>query len=496
MKKETLRQLRADTGLPLDMVETLFQEKKITVESETTDQLLLEEAENERMVQAEKWGIPPESQWRGSFAGQTIEMEKLALLSSVSQKAKIQAVTKSGNVELVVLDHCPFFPTQAGQEGDRGVLVWNGREIGVMDTVFFLLFVSLKIKHGQTIINVLPISNIPLNSQVDCVVDLHHRQAVARHHSATHLLHACLEELSGVHQSLQAGSHITEKEFSFDFYTGFLTPLLKTPQTFIECIESKMNAVARAEIPVKRVDFTAKELESVPKGTFIGDISHISQSENVYHTISIGNLSREFCCGQHVPNSADLFPIVISGVQSISAGIKRITGKAGMAASEVLFEQHRTLNQLLSSFACNEKEIVKKAESLQSQLKSMEQTKAALLRFAASSMTPSYEVACPSDSSSSTSQLLQVYEIPAEIPKEIIEKLVDKDSLQLFVHSKTFTLVCGDDKLREKLKTLLFQVGEGGKGGGKKGILKGVCNASLVNKKQEIEIAIENISHL
>lgn len=137
MRKETLRQLRADTGLPLDMVETLFQEKKITVESETSDQLLLEEAENERMVQTEKWGIPPESQWRGSFAGQTIEMEKLTLLSSVSQKAKIQAVTKSGNVELVVLDHCPFFPTQAGQEGDRGALVWNGREIGVMDTVLF-----------------------------------------------------------------------------------------------------------------------------------------------------------------------------------------------------------------------------------------------------------------------------------------------------------------------------------------------------------------------
>lgn len=139
MKKETLRQLRADTGLPLDMVETLFQEKKITVESEASDQLLQEEMENERMTQAEKWGIPPESQWSGSFAGQTVEMEKLTSLSSVSQKAKIQAISKSGNVEFVVLDRCPFFPTQAGQEGDRGVLVWNGREIGVMDTVLFCL---------------------------------------------------------------------------------------------------------------------------------------------------------------------------------------------------------------------------------------------------------------------------------------------------------------------------------------------------------------------
>lgn len=116
MKRETLRQLRADTGLPLDMVETLFQEKKITVESEASDQLLQEEMENERMAQAEKWGIPPESQWSGSLAGQTVEMEKLTSLSSVSQKAKIQAISKSGNVEFVVLDRCPFFPTQAGQE--------------------------------------------------------------------------------------------------------------------------------------------------------------------------------------------------------------------------------------------------------------------------------------------------------------------------------------------------------------------------------------------
>lgn len=330
------------------------------------------------------------------------------------------------------------------------------------------------------------------------MIDLRHRQAVARHHSATHLLHACLGELSGVHQSLQAGSHITEKEFSFDFYTGFLTPLLKSPQAFIELVESKMNAAARAEIPVKRVDFTAKDLETVPKGTFIGDISHISQSENVFHTISIGNLSREFCCGQHVANSADLFPVVISGVQSISAGIKRITGKAGMAASEVLFKQHRTLNQLLGSFACSEKEIVKKAEGLQSQVKSLEQTKAALLRFAAASMAPTYEVHCSSNSSSSssTSRSLQVFEIPAEIPKEIIDKLMDKNALQLFVQSKSFTLVCNDDQLREKLKSLLFQVGEGGKGGGKKGILKGVCNASLVNKKQEMESEIAKILQL
>lgn len=137
VKKETLRQLRADTGLPLDMVETLFQEKKITVEPEASDQLLREEAENERMTQAEKWGIPPESQWSGSLSGQTVEMEKLTSLSRVSQKARIQAISKSGNVEFVVLDRCPFFPTQAGQEGDRGVLVWNGREIGVADTVLF-----------------------------------------------------------------------------------------------------------------------------------------------------------------------------------------------------------------------------------------------------------------------------------------------------------------------------------------------------------------------
>ena len=73
---------------------------------------------------------------------------------------------------------------------------------------------------------------------------------------------------------------------------------------------------------------------------------------------------------------------------------------------------------------------------------------------------------------------------------------MDKNALQLFVQSKSFTLVCNDDQLREKLKSLLFQVGEGGKGGGKKGILKGVCNASLVNKKQEMESEIAKILQL
>ena len=326
--------------------------------------------------------------------------------------------------------------------------------------------------------NVIEKGDICLFAEVECKVDLCHRRSVASHHTATHLLHACLGQASHQNQSLQAGSRITDSEFSFDFYTGFLKELLQSPQQFMRSVEAKMNDLAREGFDVVKNDYSSAEIQRKYKGLFIGDVSRIAKNDDVFHTVSIGTLSHEFCCGQHVQTTSDLFPVVITGIQSVSAGIKRITGKAGKAASDLLLQQHCIFDNLLHSLACSEKEIENRIKLLQRQVEESEQEKSAIIRFASEIVVPTYTIPL------SGGDLLQVYEVPKDIPKEMIEKLIRKNSRQLFLQDKSFTLICGKSSDAEKMKNILFSAGNGGKGGGKKGIVKGVCSNSLINKRE------------
>lgn len=159
----------------------------------------------------------------------------------------------------------------------------------------------------------------------------------------------------------------------------------------------------------------------------------------------------------------DLYPFVISSIQSISAGIKRIEAKAGKAAIESLLQQHSVLKDVLSITQSNEKEIVKKVTSYQKQLEETQAVNAVLMRESLMSVKPSYSVV-------GNEKQLCVYEVKKELPKEYSEKLVNqlkktsKTTSSLILQNNVFTLICQDglsEKEIENMKNGLFEVGVG-----------------------------------
>ena len=122
------------------MITTLLEESHIPYDQTAVSSWMNRDAlENETTSQHEKWGIP-QSEWEGSFVGQKVDFGVLTSLSVPVQKATVQAISHGDKVDFVVLDRPPFFPTQAGQEGDRGPLAFKGRSIAVLDTVLVLSF--------------------------------------------------------------------------------------------------------------------------------------------------------------------------------------------------------------------------------------------------------------------------------------------------------------------------------------------------------------------
>lgn len=175
-------------------------------------------------------------------------------------------------------------------------------------------------------------------------------------------------------------------------------------------------------------------------------------------------------------------------MQSVAAGIKRIEAKAGPAALQDLLSQRSILQSACNALHVNEKDLPTRVMHLQNENTSLEQSNAMLMRSALSLHQPAFVITTGEEKE------LRVYEVDSTLPDEYVVKLAARlkeeatETNRLILHNKSFTLLCGkemDKEEMEKMKLAIFEVGKGGKGGGKKGIVKGNCNQSLNGKESQ-----------
>ena len=107
-----------------------------------------------------------------------------------------------------VLQETPFYAEAGGQVGDAGTISGKGFEFQVEDTL----------RDGDYIVHVgkLVKGSIKVGAQVEAQVDQARRQAIKRHHTATHLLHWALRQVLGDHEQ-QSGSLVHPDYLRFDF---------------------------------------------------------------------------------------------------------------------------------------------------------------------------------------------------------------------------------------------------------------------------------------
>lgn len=136
---------------------------------------------------------------------------------------------------------------------------------------------------------------------------------VTRMHTATHLLHAALHKVLGPTAN-QKGSNITPERLRFDFtWADKMTP------EQIKAVENQVNAWIKAELPVTKKLTTVEEAKAEGAMALFG--SKYGDQVTLY---TIGDVSREICCGPHVENTRELGGFKILKEQSSSAGVRRI----------------------------------------------------------------------------------------------------------------------------------------------------------------------------
>ena len=143
-------------------------------------------------------------------------------------------------------------------------------------------------------------------------------EVVTRMHTATHLLHAALHQVLGP-TALQKGSNITAERLRFDF----TWPQKMTDEEKAK-VEELVNKWINEGIEVTKTMTTVEEAKKQGAMALFG--AKYGDQVSLY---TIGDVSKEICCGPHVANTKELGSFKIKKEESSSAGVRRIKAVIG-----------------------------------------------------------------------------------------------------------------------------------------------------------------------
>lgn len=254
--------------------------------------------------------------------------------NALSQQAEVVALFKEGTAEqslnvgdegYMVLNATPFYAESGGQVGDTGRVAANGVQVRVLDTI----------KSGETHLHRVMVEEgtLEVGLQCDADVEATRRAATARHHSATHLLHAALREVLGTHVN-QRGSLVDDEKLRFDF-----SHFEAVTDEELNQIEQRVNEeiLRNTEVVTEEMGIEAAR----EKGAMALFGEKYSQSVRVL-TMGEG-FSIELCGGTHVQRTGDIGLFKIVSEQGIASGVRRIEAISGLRAASWVNEMEGQL---------------------------------------------------------------------------------------------------------------------------------------------------------
>ena len=230
---------------------------------------------------------------------------------SVSEAASMEAGARSA---VIVLDATPFYAESGGQVGDSGALVAAAANFVVDDTQKVRTDVAGhhgRLLHGR----------LAVGDQVLARVDLERRETIRNNHSATHLLHAALRDVLGVHVA-QKGSLVDEQRTRFDF--SHHSPV--SPDE-IRRIEVWVNTAIRANVPVSATLMAFDDAVAAGAMALFGE-----KYGAEVRVLGMGSFSTELCGGTHVSRTGDIGLFKVLAEAGVAAGVRRIEATTGAAA--------------------------------------------------------------------------------------------------------------------------------------------------------------------
>ncbi|HEX5417964.1 MAG TPA: alanine--tRNA ligase, partial [Chloroflexota bacterium] len=310
-------------GFPVELTTELAQEAGLSVDLAGFETSMARQREAAR---AASRFVASKNLGKEAFAQLPLEVEFLGY-ERLDATSQIVGMFKGGQLvgEMldgdegdIVLRDTPFYAESGGQIGDTGTLANERGRAEVVDTqrpVPNLIVHRVRIVQGS----------LMSGDIVEATVDAARRADIARNHSATHLLHQALRQTLGPHVQ-QAGSLVAPDRLRFDFtHFGPVSP------DELARVEEQVNREIRSNLVKDTVQTTYQEALAAGAMALFGE----KYGERV-RMVCFGDYSCELCGGTHVERSGDIGYFLITGEESVGAGIRRIEAVTGSTADRVV----------------------------------------------------------------------------------------------------------------------------------------------------------------
>ena len=355
-------------GFPLDLTREIAAENGFGVDEDGFRAEMAEQKRKAREALKEKGG----SAWGGdalpaglapgfrtAFRGYdvlTLEATAVFLVKpgEGGEPPSVAEQASAGDRVAAVFDETPFYAESGGQVGDTGAAHAPGFAGVVEDT--------RKTPDGK-VLHTLRVTegSVAMGDRVRLSVDAARRAAIARNHTATHLLHRALRDVLGSHVQ-QSGSLVTPDRLRFDF--AHFQPMGPEEK---EEVERRVNRAILAGYAVTTEEMTLDEARR-SGATALFDEKY----GDAVRVVSAGDYSKELCGGTHLGRTSEACLFRILSETGVAAGVRRLEAVTGEGAMETDEADRRTIRDVASVLKANPAELLRRAQQAQEETKALE----------------------------------------------------------------------------------------------------------------------------
>ncbi len=348
-------------GFPIDLTIEMVEEEGMTVDQDGFQALMEEQKVRARKAREALgdlgWaGVEfgkdvPETEFVGYDHTEVTDAKVVALVVENEQAEELMP----GVEGVVVLDKTPFYAEMGGQVGDHGSLGGS---------CLFTVTDVQKNKGGKYMhYGKLVSGTLKVGDTVTAAIDVDRRHAIARAHSATHLLQKALQTVLGDHVH-QAGSLVEPDFLRFDF-THFSA---MTPEE-LERVERIVNESVLEGYAINTNEMPIEEAKKTGATALFGE-----KYGDVVRVVDMGGYSVELCGGTHLRNTAMVGSFHISSEFSVASGVRRIEAVTGLKALEVGKQHQSMLFQAAAAFKTKPMELLQKVKAELDEVRELRRT--------------------------------------------------------------------------------------------------------------------------
>ncbi|MBL6723475.1 MAG: alanine--tRNA ligase [Rubripirellula sp.] len=344
---EAAAELNSTYGVPPELLQTLSAEQNLTFDwhgyRKAMDQHAIDSGAGQReLFQTGPLETLKEALRETPFIGYesiSAEVEIKGIITGSGEKGDeegqlLSHLDRPGDNPLrLVLSQSPFYGESGGQVGDTGRIFSEAFEFEVIDTQ----------KHAALIVHSGKLVRGEIHAGEKCIaeVDSERRLALARAHSATHLLHHALHEHVGRHAE-QQGSKVEADRLRFDFNNPKAIP----DETLVAIEEDVRKLIESAD----EIVWDTVPLETARK---VGAMMLFGEKyPDPCRMVSMGEFSRELCGGTHLHNTREVQSFEIVVEESVSTGTRRIEALTGARAMEHREQTRNLLTTVAEILQC------------------------------------------------------------------------------------------------------------------------------------------------